>query len=62
LKALRRAIAILLIVAAALPMVGCGAKEEGYNPSNIAVKQPGTGPPPMNVPMGSTQDKAKTKS
>jgi len=52
-----------MIIAAALPMVGCGSKDkdEEYNPSNIAVKQPGNGPPPMNAPMGSSQDKAKIK-
>jgi hypothetical protein len=57
---MRRTLAVLAILATAFIFEGCGSKGEDYDPNKIAVKQPGGGPPPMNTPMGSNQDKAKT--
>ncbi len=43
---------VLFCVAAVLSLTGCGPAEgESFNPDDIAVKQPGSGPPPMNAPM-----------
>jgi predicted small lipoprotein YifL len=48
---MKRLLLAFLLVAAALPLVGCGSKTDDYDPNKIAVKQPGNGPPPMNAPM-----------
>ncbi len=42
----------LFTAAAVLSLTGCGTAEgESFNPDDIAVEQPGSGPPPMNAPM-----------
>lgn len=48
----KRILLALLSAAAVLSMTGCGPGEsESFNPDDIAVEQPGSGPPPMNAPM-----------
>lgn len=46
----KRLLFALFIALVALPLVGCGAKADEYDPNKIAVKQPGNGPPPMGHP------------
>lgn len=49
---MKRVACVLLAVTAAFLLGGCGSSEgESYDPDQIAVKQPGNGPPPMNAPM-----------
>ena len=48
---LRNTIGVLVTVSAALVMTGCGPKNEDFDANDIAVKQSGDGPPPMNAPM-----------
>lgn len=49
---LKRSILALFTAAAVLSLTGCGSGEgESFNADDIAVEQPGSGPPPMNAPM-----------
>lgn len=57
---MKRICLLLLAVAAALPLAGCGSGGDNYDPNKIAVKQPGNGPPPMNAPMGGGKGNATT--
>lgn len=53
---MKRILFALLVTAIALPLVGCkGGGGDDYDPKNIAVKQPGNGPPPINQPMGESK-------
>jgi hypothetical protein len=47
---MKRVLLALLVVTSALPLAGCGSKDEEFDPNKIAVKQPGDGPPPMAKP------------
>jgi len=55
---MKRRLILCLLVATVLPLVGCGSKSDDYDSKNIAVKQPGSGPPPMNSPMSGSKDQA----
>lgn len=49
---IKRTLFALCTAAAVLSLTGCGPAEgESFNPDDIAVEQPGSGPPPMNAPM-----------
>lgn len=49
---LKRSFIALFFTAAVLSLTGCGSGEgESFNPDDIAVEQPGSGPPPMTAPM-----------
>lgn len=44
---------LCLLLSASLIVGGCGSSGSGdYDSKNIAVEQPGDGPPPMKAPMG----------
>lgn len=49
---MQRLLLSLMALAIGLISVGCGSSSsDDFDPNKIAVKQPGSGPPPMTPPM-----------